>query len=67
MWSIVKELPIKQFMPFVVKAKQKDIAPLRFVLQRDNIFYLATNETFGDVMPDGIKENETVTIWAQGD
>ena len=58
---------MKQFIPFVVKAKPKDIAPLRFVLQRDNIFYLATNETFGDVMPDGIKENETVTIWTQGD
>jgi hypothetical protein len=67
MWSIVKVLPTKLVMLFIAKAKPKDIAPLRFVLQRGNTFYLATYETFGDVMPDDIKKNETIAIWKQGD
>lgn len=65
MWSFVKMLPVPAFLEFLLTTK--DVKNLRFVLARDNIFYLATDETFGDVMPDDIKPQEIITIWAKED
>lgn len=65
MWTLVKMLPVPAFMEFLMNAK--DVKNLRFVLARDNIFYLATDETFGDVMPNDIKLQEIITIWAKED
>jgi len=65
MWSFIKMLPVPAFLEFLITAK--DVKNLRFILARDNIFYLATYETFGDVMPDDIKPQEAITIWAKED
>lgn len=65
MWSFIKMLPVPAFLEFLITAE--DVKNLRFILARDNIFYLATYETFGDVMPDDIKPQEVITIWAKED
>ena len=63
MWHFKKKVPVKQFIPMLVRMKPTETIRLRFVARKDNIYYLATSETFGDVMPYSMTPDTMIYIW----
>jgi len=63
MWHFKEKISVKKFIPMLVKMKEHQSFRLRFVVYKDNMVYLATKDTFGEVMPNGITPDTMIYIW----
>lgn len=66
MWKIDNILCIEEFLKVLVKTPQNKLKRLRFIVRKDKMIYLATFDTFGDVMPQGLTKATKVEIWKMG-
>lgn len=63
MWHFKEKIPVIKFIPMLVKLKKYQSPRLRFVARKDNMVYLATKDTFGEVMPNGLTPDAMIYIW----